>query len=85
MINDQVSSNVCKPLFPPKRGFITCSTEGSFTFYTRNGRKRFTNSVGTNCKLVCPAGFKMVGGYDLTCGVTGEWLGEHDAKCLRKW
>lgn len=85
MLNDQVPVNaVCEPLKLPHKGFINCSRENLFTFYTRSGRKRFTNSVGTNCKLVCPSGYKIVGEYDITCGINGKWVGSRSGKCIRE-
>lgn len=85
MISDQVVTNtVCKQILLPSKGFLNCSKEGFYTFFTRKGRKRFTNSIGTTCKLICPTGFRMVGEYEVICGSDGEWNGIKEAKCLRR-
>lgn len=86
MISDQALTNiVCKPLLLPTKGFISCTTDGAYTFYTRKGRKRFTNSVGTKCKLICPIGFRTIGEYQVECDLRGDWFGNFNAKCLRKY
>lgn len=84
MQSDQSSSasTVCKPLFPPSYGFISCSRKGAFQSITRKGRKRTINSPGTTCKLICPAGYRIVGEYYAFCETSGEWHGKRIGKCV---
>ncbi|CAH1119612.1 unnamed protein product [Phaedon cochleariae] len=85
MQNDQASVNiVCKPLFPPSRGFIRCSRNRAFQSFTRKGRKRIINSPGTVCELICPKKYKISRKYHVMCGLNGQWVGEKDGKCLER-
>ncbi|KAJ8931729.1 hypothetical protein NQ314_015327, partial [Rhamnusium bicolor] len=82
--SDQALTNVvCKPLFPPPQGFISCSRDEASHSYTKTGRKRTVNSPGTICKLVCPVGYRVTGQFYVTCGLYGKWEGKNEAKCIR--
>ncbi|CAG9840299.1 unnamed protein product [Diabrotica balteata] len=83
MQSDQSTNNVvCKPLFPPTRGFIRCTRKGAFQSFTKKGRRRIINSPGTACELVCPYGYKLTGDYNFVCGINGEWQGKQNGKCI---